>query len=608
MRKQWILSLFLIGFLILPSGYVSNSTSDSPQFVNIAQVSDNLPRVYGENFADDVYSLVNLTNIMELVREFSELGPRYIMTYGDIANSVNEQARYWLIDEMTALSNGRIQIQVNGTFKNIIGCLPGYLPDENDELPVFIISAHYDSRSGSPGANTDGSGIAVMLELIRILSAYEWPLDIMFIAFNGEHAIGGLLGSKELSNQFLLNEVDILAMYNVDTILIQDRYASYNERVLLAYNTGGRYWAEIAKTMCNYYGGDIIGIHPANEVSWWGTSSNYHFAERGYDNILFAFESGYAVDSISGTQYDVSSRREFSYYIGRETTAFIGASIAFTMSREYGKKTHLFDTRIIGAGAVSEFYIPITTPTYLNITCRWYNGGANFMLEDPTENLINHTYATGASPWAPSQILSYSVTSEGLYKLNINNYNSVSIGVDVYIEYESDIDHNGVIDSEEYWLNSNLFKLDSDSDSISDALEIIKGLDPLSNDSDNDSMPDAYELDMGFDPLDAADALGDADNDTLSNLQEYTLGLNPFSSDSDGDKMSDPWEVANGLNPLVDDANENPDHDKYTNIEEYLRGSDPNVADVEPIPIIWVATPIAALVIIGIGVIVYRRG
>jgi hypothetical protein len=106
-------------------------------------------------------------------------------------------------------------------------------------------------------------------------------------------------------------------------------------------------------------------------------------------------------------------------------------------------------------------------------------------------------------------------------------------------------------------------------------------------------MPDKYEVDNGFDPTDASDGAADADGDGLSNAQEYTGGLNPFSADSDNDQIDDLWELTYGLNPLnPDDANMDLDDDTYTNLEEYLAGTDPTVNDAEPIPIIWYFSPV----------------
>ena len=51
--------------------------------------------------------------------------------------------------------------------------------------------------------------------------------------------------------------------------------------------------------------------------------------------------------------------------------------------------------------------------------------------------------------------------------------------------------------------------------------------------------------------------------------------------DSDGDGMPDVWELAHDLNPLDPlDALEDPDRDDLTNLQEYLRATDPNKSDL----------------------------
>lgn len=47
------------------------------------------------------------------------------------------------------------------------------------------------------------------------------------------------------------------------------------------------------------------------------------------------------------------------------------------------------------------------------------------------------------------------------------------------------------------------------------------------------------------------------------------------ASDNDGDGMPDSWEIKYGLNPNTADGNSDIDNDGYTNIEEYLNGTEP---------------------------------
>src|SRR6266481_4763639 len=89
--------------------------------------------------------------------------------------------------------------------KNVIGVLPGTNPAMASQ--ALIISAHYDhlgfgwpdARAGAkgqlhPGADDNASGVAVMLEMARLMAGARPERSIIFAAFAGEEA--GLLGAR----------------------------------------------------------------------------------------------------------------------------------------------------------------------------------------------------------------------------------------------------------------------------------------------------------------------------------------------------------------------------------------------------------------------------
>lgn len=105
--------------------------------------------------------------------------------------------------------------------KNVVATLKG--TDPNDDR-IIIISAHLDSRAAldndktsfAPGANDDGSGVAAILELIRIMSGKKFAATIVFMAVSGEEH--GLYGAKYMAAKAKEEKWNIIAMLNNDMI------------------------------------------------------------------------------------------------------------------------------------------------------------------------------------------------------------------------------------------------------------------------------------------------------------------------------------------------------------------------------------------------------
>lgn len=611
MRARFVVVL-LVGLMCLPLG-VTSGIESNPDAVSIpsqeVQQNEHLPRVYGVDYAHEIFSSFSAPSFQDYVIEVTSNGSRHALDATEAETGNNLAARKYLIKKMNELSHDRMEVQVIGKHFNVVGKLPGYLPGDN---PSFVIAGHYDSWFASHGANDGAAGIAVILELIEALSDYEWPLDIYFIAENGRYVQWGPFGTQEVANWMMVEGIDPLMVYTLEALLVQDPYAPQDERLEMVYQYMGasnfhvgQYWAELSESMSKNYGLNRINAIPNTEFDYWDFRyiSQTYYTERGYMNTMVGVESAFIDDAIRTTN-DVWTHPDYRYYLGAEMTGAIGASIAFTMSREYGKPVERDVNLEIAIGRTSSFYIPISAPTTINVSSRWFGGNASFSILDPDDNVVAFHEYNQASPWTTVDVLSYSVAQPGLYRLYLRNTGTSQVGMELHYSYDSDIDGNGVMDSQEYWLDSALFEQDEDGDSLSDAQEIIIGTNPESSDSDSDNLPDLWELEYGLDPLDPLDAMADADGDTLSNLQEFILGLNPVLSDSDFDLIPDDWEVQHGLNPLIDDSLEDPDDDEKSNLQEYLDGTDPFESDLElmTIPVVWYLAP--SLVIVS-GVIIY---
>lgn len=102
------------------------------------------------------------------------------------------------------------------TGRNVVAHLEGVTK------PSVLLGAHYDSVVGSPGANDNASGTAVVLEIARNLSGTPLARQAWFVAFDGEE--DGLRGSrafvKAAGPQFLSR---LKAMLNFDMVGVNNQ-------------------------------------------------------------------------------------------------------------------------------------------------------------------------------------------------------------------------------------------------------------------------------------------------------------------------------------------------------------------------------------------------
>ena len=82
---------------------------------------------------------------------------------------------------------------------------------------VLVIGAHYDTTPNSPGANDNGTGVAVVLALAEELADDQLPFDLRLVLFGAEET--GLNGSFHYVHTLANAERSrILAMLNIDSV------------------------------------------------------------------------------------------------------------------------------------------------------------------------------------------------------------------------------------------------------------------------------------------------------------------------------------------------------------------------------------------------------
>ncbi len=86
---------------------------------------------------------------------------------------------------------------------------------------IVLVGAHYDSVIGSPGANDNGTGVAVLLEMSRILRAERLARTVRLVAFVNEeppYFLTEQMGSRTHARLARRRGDDIVAMLSLETL------------------------------------------------------------------------------------------------------------------------------------------------------------------------------------------------------------------------------------------------------------------------------------------------------------------------------------------------------------------------------------------------------
>ncbi|MEM1514033.1 MAG: M28 family metallopeptidase [Candidatus Thermoplasmatota archaeon] len=155
--------------------------------------------------------------------------------------------------------------------KNVIATLKG----KTDF--VVIISAHYDTVEVSPGADDDGSGVAVVLTSAKILSKYSFLHTIKFVAFSGEEQ--GLYGSEYFARNAYKRGEKIIADIQLDGV----GYAKEGKKVRISSNDASIWIIDIAEQIASEYRKIDLEISRHDYMG----SDHKSFYNYGYEGIFF---------------------------------------------------------------------------------------------------------------------------------------------------------------------------------------------------------------------------------------------------------------------------------------------------------------------------------
>ena len=220
------------GWLMSPAaaGPLDNSDNwpDGPGAPNRLQVPDNELR--------GILAAIDPGRIQENILKLVSFGTRHTLSSQDDPERGIGAARDWIYDtllECAAPSNGRMTVEKQSYLQppgvriptptvitNVIATLHG----SSQPNRTYVISGHYDSRvtdvmnfiDDAPGADDDASGVAVSMEIARVLAQHEPEATIVLAAVAGEEQ--NLYGSTHMAQTYLEAGTDIQGMFTNDIV------------------------------------------------------------------------------------------------------------------------------------------------------------------------------------------------------------------------------------------------------------------------------------------------------------------------------------------------------------------------------------------------------
>jgi Zn-dependent M28 family amino/carboxypeptidase len=107
------------------------------------------------------------------------------------------------------------------TCQNLILNLPSQTESQKGDLPPILIGAHYDAVPGTPGADDNATGVAVLLELARMFATQPTKYPLRLVAFDMEEY--GLLGSTEYAAKLKQEQQPLRLMISLEMLGYCDR-------------------------------------------------------------------------------------------------------------------------------------------------------------------------------------------------------------------------------------------------------------------------------------------------------------------------------------------------------------------------------------------------
>lgn len=208
-------------------------------FLTTGALRAQVPAGMADQRIEALVAAISAERLGETVRRLAGFETRHTLSSTDTPGRGIGAARQWIHDEFQAMSP-RLQVSFDTyqvaaqgqrlsrdfELRNVMAILPGRSPRRvyvsgHFDTVARVEGAGFDWAAGdnpSPGANDDGSGTALLMELARVLSqsGIEFDATLVFIALAGEEQ--GLVGAALHAQKAVADSIRIEAVLNNDII------------------------------------------------------------------------------------------------------------------------------------------------------------------------------------------------------------------------------------------------------------------------------------------------------------------------------------------------------------------------------------------------------
>jgi len=282
LEKKLSIVVFLTLLLVALSTCVKDNTDDR----------DDIPLEKKDSISLKLISALNSDSIKATVTWLQNMGTRFALADNrrQVAVRIRDKFKGYgyytaYIDSFLLSNTWRSQNFTTWQY-NVVAQLNGSVHPDS----LSIIGAHYDSNlkdgdpfKKAPGANDNGSGVAAMFEIARVmkLKNYIPDISIQFVAFAAEEV--GLFGSADYAGKLAYSGRPVSIMINNDMIANVSNPNMLLWGVKIKHYSNSEDLSENASALCNKY----IKLTPVVDTSGIKRSDSYSFFLKNFKAIYF---------------------------------------------------------------------------------------------------------------------------------------------------------------------------------------------------------------------------------------------------------------------------------------------------------------------------------